>query len=385
MKRIVIITIISIVATLWACAKEMPTLPDGNGRVGVVVMDSTGLFPGGTPGVPMPLDSVEVRLQSRSHEFSLLSYTDSDGAAFFEGLVSGDYDLFARKETYAGSDKKVFTGGDSFGLTGYQSLDDTVAVNLIAASDLMINEVYYCGSDYSSFYFYGQFVELYNASADTFYLDGMVVTRQSQTYDPLMEDVDFVRAIYAYQFPGTPVTGRQYPIYPGQFVVLASDAIDHTMWNSKSVDLSGADWEFFNAMGSDYDNPAVPNLTRLRPTSGADYLINLSHNAVVIATGEVIEYDEYEPGKLHILLPIETVIDGVEYASNSTATKTLTRRVDAGYAGLGCTKYSGQSTERREMGLDTNDSTFDFDLIPHPTPGWSHLSGGPSRSRSARR
>ncbi|MFO7916417.1 MAG: hypothetical protein R6U43_12095, partial [Candidatus Krumholzibacteriales bacterium] len=47
-------------------------------------------------------------------------------------------------------------------------------------------------------------------------------------------------------------------------------------------------------------------------------------------------------------------------------------RVDAGFAGLGISKYSAQSTERRQLGLDTNDSTFDFIKIDRPTPGWSH-------------
>jgi len=364
-------------ALVAACANEMPSTPDGNGWVTVVIADSSGLGPGGVAGVPMPVDSAEVSLRARTHEMSLVAFTDADGLASFEGLVSAQYDIFAKKEYLIENNKKVFTGGGDFGLDGYGSMEDTVLVNLITASDLGINEVYYCGADYSSFYFYGQFVELYNASADTFYLDGMIVTRQSQTIHPDMEIEPHVRAIYAYQFPGTPVTGREYPIYPGQFVVLASDAIDHTVWNSKSVDLSGADWEFFNPIGSDYDNPAVPNLTRLRPTSGADYLINLSHNGVVLATGEEIGYDEYEPGKLHVTLPIETIVDGIEYASNSTTTKVLTKRVDAGFAGLGCTKYSGQSTERRELGLDTNDSTFDFVLIGRPTPGWSHVTGPP--------
>jgi len=375
-RNILIISILT-AAVIGACAREMPESPDGNGMVSVVVMDSSGIFPGTVAGVPSPLDSAEVSLKSRSHELNIIAYTDAEGRVSFDGLVSGAYNIFARREFYLENNKKVLTGGDTFELAGFEVRDDTVLVNLITASELMINEIYYAGADYSSYYFYDQFVELYNASKDTFYLDGMVLTRQSQTYDPNLDEVDYVRAIYAYQFPGTPTTGRDYPILPDQFVVIASDAIDHSMWNAKSIDLSGADYECFNPMGSDYDNLAVPNLTRLRPTSGADYLINLSHNAVVLGTGEGIIYDEYEPGKLHILITLDELVDGVEYASNSTTTKVLTRRVDAGFAGLGCSKYSGQSTERRELGLDTNDSSFDFLLLPKPTPGWSAVRGKP--------
>lgn len=360
--------------SLLACSEDMPGAPDGRGTVTVMVVDSSGLLPGSVPGVPFALDSAEVRLKSRSHEFNTLTYTGQDGVAEFEKLVSGTYDIFARRQVLLENNEKLFTGGFTFNLSGDQSMDGTVMVKLIAASDLMINEVFYCGSDYSSFYFYDQYVELYNAADTTMYLDGIILTRQAQTYYPDQDEVPYVRAIYAYQFPGTPVTGREYPIEPGQFVVIAADAIDHSVWNAKSVDLSNADWECFNPLGSDYDNPAVPNIVNIVPDKGVDYMINLSHNAVVIATGAEYSYYEYDEGKLYVLIPIETIIDGIEYASRSSVTKELTARVDAGFAGLGCTKYSGQSTERRELGLDTNDSSFDFVLIEHPTPGWSHLN-----------
>ena len=128
----------------------------------------------------------------------------------------------------------------------------------------------------------------------------------------------------------------------------------------------------FNPLGNDYDNPAVPNIVSIHPNSRIDYLINLSHNAVVLATGEDWTFYPREEGSDYVLIPVDMVIDGIEYAPRSSVTKELTARVDAGFAGLGCTKYSGQSTERMELGLDTNDSSFDFVLVPRPTPGYSH-------------
>jgi len=268
--------------------------------------------------------------------------------------------------------EKLFTGGFAMPLKGFESVDSTVAVNLISTSDLMINEVFYAGSDASTYYFYDQYVELYNASADTMYLDGMILTRQMQTAYPDMEEVSFIRALYAYQFPGTPVTGRQHPIAPGQFVLCAADAVNHKQWCPKSIDLSHADWEFFNPLSSDYDNPAVPNIVNINMASKVDFLINLSHNGVCLTTGEPGSYTFYEDEEhRYFMIEVSTVVDGIEYASNSTVTKELTRRVDPGFAGLGCTRYSGQSTERRVVGLDTNDSSFDFGLT-EPTPGYSH-------------
>jgi hypothetical protein len=260
-----------------------------------------------------------------------------------------------------------------------------VRVKEPTTSGLLINEIFYCGSDAASFYFYDQFVELHNSSNSTIYLDGIIVTRQAQSTYPDQETAPFVRAIYAYQFPGTPVTGRQYPVRPGEFVVIAADAVNHKQWCQKSIDLSGADWEFFNPLSSDYDNPAVPNIVNINPSSKVDYLINLTRNAVVIATGEQYGYEEYEPGKFHVRIPIETIIDGVEYAASASSTKELTSRVDAGLAGIGCTRYSGQSVERREPGLDTNNSTADFLLTLHPTPGYSYFEGNTGEATLAKK
>jgi hypothetical protein len=198
-----------------------------------------------------------------------------------------------------------------------------------------------------------------------------------------METKDYVSAIYAFQLKGT---GRQYPIAPGQYVVIAADAVNHGQWCANSPDLSPANpylshtpnephklYETFNAIGNDYDVPGVPNFENIMPGKTTDFLINLSHNGVVIAEGGDYPIDEEN----RMRIPIDKVIDAVEYASNPTATtKEMTVRVDAGFAGIGITKYSGQSTERREEGLDTNNSTFDFVVIPHPTPGYFY---GPQR------
>ncbi len=242
----------------------------------------------------------------------------------------------------------------------------------IKVNELVINEVFFTGSCASTFYFYDQFVELYNPSADTLYLDGIILTRQSVAYDIDIENVDYVRAIYAYQFPGTPGTGRDHPIAPGEFVVIAADAIDHTVYCNASVDLSGADWECYNPLGNDYDVPNVPNIVNINPSRTTDYMINLSHDGIVIATGTEYSYEEGSYGSLNVLLPLRTVIDGVEYASNPATTKHLTLRVDAGFAGIGSVRYDARSTERIAAGLDTDNSTNDFLLTTRPTPGSQH-------------
>ncbi|RLJ02294.1 MAG: hypothetical protein DRP08_04675, partial [Candidatus Aenigmatarchaeota archaeon] len=256
---------------------------------------------------------------------------------------------------------------------GNWSMYFTIVGWQITVRELLINEIFYAGSDYSSYYFYDQFVELYNTSENTLYLDGCIITRNYSTVLPDIEDIDYVRAIYAFQFPGTPVTGREYPIEPGQHVVVAADAIDHSLYANNAVDLSGADWEFFNPLGSDWDNPDVPNVVSIHPTKTTDYMINLLRNAVVLATGEEYWYETYTSAgseKIRIAIPLYTVLDGVEYSNNTSSTKQLTVRLDEGFAGLGNSKYSAQSVERMTPGLDSNNSSNDFRLVGPPSPGY---------------
>lgn len=67
-------------------------------------------------------------------------------------------------------------------------------------------------------------------------------------------------------FPGS---GKDYPIQPGEFVVIANEAMNHTLAYgediskreeyAKSPNLINADWEIYLNTG-DADNPDVPNL-----------------------------------------------------------------------------------------------------------------------------
>jgi hypothetical protein len=331
---------IAVSAIFSSCSVERLLIPDGRGELIVTVDDTPGLLPGSIEGVPFYLDSTSVKIELQTQIFTASQVTNAAGIADFDHLDTGRYSVFARREIFLGSAKKIFTGSFSLLVEGKESVRDMVFVKPVQSSQLVINELYHCGSCASSFYFYDQFVELYNSSDDTLYLDGDIITRELGVIDPDMEKEDYVRAIYAFQFPGTPLTGRQYPIRPKQFMVLASNA----------VDLSHADWEFFNVLGSDYDNLAVPNL-----------------NSITDRTEEwTIDSDN------HVRIPVKNVIDGVECNSNPAYAKEITVRIDAGFGGIGILRYSGYSTERRELGLDTNDSTFDFMNLVYPTPGYFH-------------
>jgi hypothetical protein len=368
MKRIMGIAVLTSPAVFSGCGLDMPVMPDGRAAIIVTVADTSGFLPGSIPGERFYVDSAEVRIESRTHIFAASEMTGPDGVVTFDHLDAGVYSVFATRKIKVASAKKIFTGTCKTEVRGDVTAIGTVDVKPVSSSQLMINEIFYMGSCASMFYMYDVFVELANTSDDTLYLDGMLVMRAYNGKDPELETVDYVKGSYAYQFPGTPVTGREVPIYPKQIIVIASDATNHSQFCANSIDLRNADWEMFNAVSHDFDNPAVPNLNNIILSKSADFLLGMGHNGVFLTTGDEYTIDTEDK----VRVPIKNVIDGVEYNANPIYSKEITMRVDAGFAGVGLLKYSAMSVERREFGLDTNDSTFDFRNLSRPTPGYFH-------------
>ncbi|MBD3223335.1 MAG: DUF4876 domain-containing protein [Caldithrix sp.] len=374
--------------SIWlsvACQRTMPTQQDGQMEFTVVVKDASGIVQGDSMLAYSPVSHATVTLASNSYYTTenkpetFTAVTDADGQVCFKDLPMASYSVDVQKEwiyedTETGMmDTVMLRGSKIVDLMPGSEMIDTVETIMETASDLVINEIYYCGPVNNAFYFYDQFVELYNPSKDTVYLDGKVLCRALSRQHPQMDTIDFMQALYIYQFPGEPLTGRNYPLLPGEFTVIAQDAFDHSQFIGSSIDLSTADWEFYNPYKGDYDSPPA-NVTNIAPDNSVDFMINLSHNGVILADGSEWYYGEYsQSGNYqYIHLPLHTIIDAVEYASSLESTKELTRRVDAGFAGVGMSKYSGKSTERRIPGFDTNNSTLDFIVIDHPTPGYQH-------------
>ncbi len=120
-------------------------------------------------------------------------------------------------------------------------------------------------------YRFGGFLELYNNSDTTVYLDGILVADAMAriTHQPnegtggadcaknsvYMNDPAGIWAEFMAAFPGT---GRDFPLAPGKAAVVATDAIDHRQFFADMLDLRGANFEFIGS--ADVDNPAVPNM-----------------------------------------------------------------------------------------------------------------------------
>ncbi len=367
------------------CARPMPTEKDGGFSVEYIFADSSGVLPINPDLGYAPMSYSPVILESNSYYSSFntaqrfFGKTDQFGYIRFDYLPSSGYRLSMVRDTFyldplTNDTIKIQLTGFKEIADLHEDISDSIYISIAHKSGIVINEIYYCGPKNKAFYFYDQFIELYNTSDSTLYLDGMIISRARQARHPEIETIDFVQVLNLFKFPGEPLTGREYPIEPGQLIVVAADAINHSQYIDKALDLSNADWEFVDHYGGDIDNPDVPNVENILPEKTNDFMINLVHNAVVLADGSAWYWGEYNDTGTYqyIHIPISTVIDVVEYSASADKQKEITARLDAGFAGVGIEKYSGKSVERRKAGFDTNNSNLDFVTLNKPTPGYQH-------------
>ena len=296
--------------------------------------------------------------------FSYFDSTDSNGIVSFKDIPFAEYNIEINSEIVIDYDSFI----DTMPIVAsgiYNPNNETDSISIIeilsggSGKGLKINEIYTAGPPNNFGYFFDQYFELYNSSDETKYLDGMIFCR-------MWRSITEVTSIF--QFPGTPLIGTEYPVEPGEFVVLAQDAYNHKdeIFSGKvSIDLTVADWEFVNSRDfGDWDNPDVPNLECIEVGETREFMVGLTMDVLILADGSDLNYIDG--------IDSASVVDGVEYASSSKHIKDIEYYVDRGFGGVGQRKYSGQSLERRAAGFDTNNSTIDFVIIPAPTIGFQH-------------
>lgn len=376
MKRMTVIAAAAIAGALFgSCGLDKPNFADGQNVLIIQAIDTSG-----STGVPrVPVAGASIEMSSSTSVFKATFTTDEEGRVVIENLPSGEYYVQASKR--ADVQYGLLTAQEQVVLTNEVEREDTLLMSFVPLSPVVINEIYYCGCNQSIFYFYDQFIELYNSTEDTLYLDGYVLVRGGQIADIIGYDKEtspYALGYYVYKFPGTRGVTRECPILPHDYIVVAGDGINHHLYGSLCVDLSQADYEFLNAAENDYDAPGVANLTPVS-TQGKDFVMSLPHNAIWLATGEDYQFQEYSyvsssgiQTTICANIPLNEIVDAVEYCANPNSLRYMTLRLDGGYAGNGITNYSGWSIERKLPGFDTNNSAFDFVNIRVPTPGWSH-------------
>ena len=230
---------------------------------------------GWAAGVP----GAEVRVHRIGTDFAWeTTVTDARGTANLPQLVSGRYRVAVYRpltdvESAEAGVSVLAAGGIVAVVAGGTEQARELVPN--QTGSLVISEVYAPatplgeGLDYN----FHMFFELYNNSDQTVFLDGLTFGK-AQFIDieapsapcvmtaQFRKDPEGIWAEFLHRFPGT---GGQYALAPGNEVVVALDAIDHSVVDPRLPDLSDADFELLGS--SDVDNPDVPNLVEvgLRP------------------------------------------------------------------------------------------------------------------------
>lgn len=274
----------------------------------------------------------------------------------------------------------------------------------------VLDELYFNGDrngDWDYIY-YESYLTITNVSDRPLYADGLSIaicgdynSIEAENTDPMPQYLlnDSVVITQLYTIPGS---GRTYKVEPGQSLVLAHTAINNKLdengnvdaSKTNSIDLSGADFEFYvpYEYSMTTDNPEVPNMI-------VDYSMNQAFNWGYSGSTPImlVRLDAERKAKMlsdkvnldipvgygsmkmdHLLLPVSSIIDGVETGSNDEFyRKVLPDRVDRGsilinsgglYGG-----FDGQFIKRKRttdasgniVVTDTNNSTDDFEIIEH--------------------
>jgi hypothetical protein len=301
-----------------------PAAPEGEpGALTLVVDPELAERAGWTPGVPGT--AVQVRRDESATILSLV--TGESGELALEGLPAAFYWVWAEKHpTPAEREEPVLApaalAGGAF-LPLSRRVHDVLELRAQNDGSLVISEFYYhypaVATHGTTNYQRHWYVELFNNADTTIYLDGKIVGAGfeygldaelwpcSET-EPLRTDP---RGIWANVFQAFPGSGTDYPLAPGEAVVIAEQAIDHGELYAGFPDLREAGFQFKWEGGA--QNPAVPTMVPIQMRTRLDALLTGSGRSVpfVALPVDVSSLERVTPrfqGDF-VLFPREVILD----------------------------------------------------------------------------
>uniref|UniRef100_A0AB33IS76 DUF4876 domain-containing protein n=1 Tax=Prevotella sp. GTC17253 TaxID=3236793 RepID=A0AB33IS76_9BACT len=282
--------------------------------------------------------------------------------------------------------------------------DATSTINLskIIKSPLIFKSIYTTGGQQG--YILDQYFEIVNNSDEVQYLDGLMLSapQGGQTKENAWQAHGYADLYACGQgmviaFPGS---GKEYPLQPGQSIVLANEPVDHAAAAKKGnhcPDLSKADWEVYikNVKGEvDHPTPDVKVIFQNSTTIRA-FGIGVNGRAYLMAkcpedmTPEEFAADPKNimttPGTTaktqFLMIPSKYVLDAVDIWNNKRSNNygAFLPKDDA-QGVLASTANAGKCVRRKVTKIingrayyqDTNNSANDFlnnqELTPGQTP-----------------
>ncbi|MGL5016299.1 MAG: DUF4876 domain-containing protein [Bacteroidales bacterium] len=278
-------------------------------------------------------------------------------------------------------------------ISGAEMLHQCVLEHSVSGDGWLFREIYFSGSTTTNnkSYWQDQYFEIYNNSNEVLYADGLTVAESDYTntsdnniWSDLLPGTVAVGTLYS-----VPGNGNDYPVNPGSSIILASNGINHKVVNENSpVDLSKADFEWYDEHNLDTDVPEVPNLIKHFSYSATVWILHTRGYKAYILFHPGEEMSEFMNKNfvrsftasgsetVRVGVPIKSVYDAVEISQpEGPASKALPAGLDKGFsycngANLGvCIKRRVVGEENGRVILqDTNNSSVDFEANATPDP-----------------
>lgn len=412
MKKSLIIVAAAAALALVSCNKEAKTIS------ATVTVNESAL----AADVVKPSSyKVTVTNVATAAEFSAQT---ENGTAVVSGLIPGVYNVTATAVTVSGGSTFSIAGETKSASLLEEGAAVSVTVSAVKESALILKEIFYNGTSFDladpadvwsgTTYFRDQFYEIYNNSTETVYADGLcfgATVYGNYDYSVIYEwDMpnasDYVFVQTTWQIPGN---GTQYPVAPGESIIVAQWATDHNaenLTNGHSIDLSVANFEAIEGESTLFngtvitDNPKAVNMVNNINVNGfkmPQWLVSVFNASFVMfkPSGEFTNDDfvgctnASTTGKP---VAIADILDAVQWKDGEADGEFLhlPAILDAGfnYFDGALSTYSGKSISRKVKETradgtvvyqDTNNTTNDFEQNAKPvvrrngakTPSWA--------------
>ncbi|MEG1586202.1 MAG: DUF4876 domain-containing protein [Bacteroidales bacterium] len=337
------------------------------------------------------MENITVRLQHTQQPVSYTAVTDKNGIARFE-VEYGFYQAQAQYKYQLGY-KTLYINASSSSFVVNSRKEQFIKMNSVypKSEQLVFKEIYYssCKGATGSNYLRDQYVIIYNNSPETAYLDSVCIGFLDPMNAPSSpkgwEGLPYLPVFnFAWMFPGT---GTDYPLQPGEEVVVSVNGINHVaLGNTNSVDLSKPGyWAMYdikaNLTNQSVPAPGVSCMQNIWKYVGSSCSFSSVSPAWVMWKIKDIPFDEFldtyirkhpvnNSNTRYLTIPVEWIYDGVECFLKPGYVKRLPPSVDNGYSVLQEGAGSGMSvhrviderlsTPKRTVYLDSNDSSQDF-------------------------
>lgn len=300
---------------------------------------------------------------------------------------------------------------DDLNLDGSQATIDKTATFLYlgSPSGFVIEEIFFTGTQTPEGKQYDEdkYIKVTNNSSATLYADSLVLlVSEFDSADKINVTPDVMHkemgVTIVFAIPGN---GTQYPVLPGESIILCQSAVNHKKVNSNSIDLSTANFEWLDdkafAHSEAPNNPQVPNMLNYFigldgitwamnnngyksyalakfPVSKDKFLEKYKYDYSYVRIVPVLGAVPYEESSMKV--PNEWIVDAVNLSNEADFQWIpINSSLDSGWTYAGGfvndnTRY-GKSVRRkvekevngRRILKDTNNSTEDFEARAKPS------------------